>query len=156
VDEVARLEIALPVFGAAAERGVRAELADILDAASIRPCFAIDELGRTIWASRKAERLVPGLVADPPDELVATARRLLALDHPPVVALRPAGVRTEISVVGRLAVVAVDAAETDVAAVIAIAERYQLTPAQADVLGWLVHGLSNRAIAERLRVSVET
>jgi DNA-binding CsgD family transcriptional regulator len=155
-DEVALLEIALPVFAAAAERGVRTELADILDAASMRPCFALDELGRTIWASRKAERLVPGLVADPPDELVATARRLLALDRPPVVALRAAGIRTEVSVVGRVAVIAIDAAESDVAAVTAIAARYQLTPAETDVLGWLVHGLSNRAIAARLDVSIET
>jgi hypothetical protein len=56
----------------------------------------LDELGRTRWASRKAERLVPGLIADPPDELVA-ARRLVALDRPPVVALRVAGVRVNVS-----------------------------------------------------------
>jgi hypothetical protein len=43
----------------------------------------------------------------------------------PVVALRAAGVRVEVSVVGRLAVVAVDAAETDHAAVIAVAARYR-------------------------------
>lgn len=175
-----RLQLVLPAFVGAVERVVRIgldrELYDaVLDAASIRPCFALDEACRVIWASASAQRLVGPILAHGalPDPLVATARRLWREagaagepDRPhrrtPVVAVRvPCGataLRAELSVVGssrRVVVVALDA-QAEHAVVTALAERHGLTVSECDVLGWLAHGLSNRDIAARSDVSIET
>jgi DNA-binding CsgD family transcriptional regulator len=168
--ELARLELALPVFAGAAERGLRVALdrcvlESVLDAASIRPCFALDGRGRVVWASSKAEQLIGSVLARRavPVELVAAAQRLLAADRAATVAVRVAfegrSLRAELCVVDHaygLVVVAFDAVETERVATTAIAARFGLTLAETDVLGWLVHGLTNREIATRLFVSTET
>ena len=182
-DEIARLRLALPAFVGATERGLRIALdrelfEAVLDAASIRACFALDERGRVPWASARAERLLAPILAHGavPDDLVAAAQALLraaaaspvrgaagAAAPPPIVAVRIAcgevSRRAELTGVGaarRLVIVAIDEAQTELAAINAVAARHALTLAETDVLGWLVHGLPNREIAARLYVSIET
>jgi DNA-binding CsgD family transcriptional regulator len=68
-------------------------------------------------------------------------------------------IRAELSVEGsckRLIVVVLDVEENERAVVSALAKRHKLTPAEENVLGWLCRFLSNREIAKRLFVSVET
>jgi DNA-binding CsgD family transcriptional regulator len=181
-DDLARLQLAFSALVGATERGLRialdrAVLDAVLDATSTRPCFALDEQCRVVWASTKAERLVGPILAHNalPHELVVTARRLWraagplrdirlpALQHGPVVAVRIScsgkSIRADLSVVGsckRIIVVTLDVAEPDRAVVNTLAERHGLTLAETDVLGWLCHGLTNREIAKRSFVSVET
>lgn len=178
--DLARLQLALPAHVGAVEHGTRIALdrdafEAVLEAASMRPCFALDDECRVIWASVAAKRLVGPILSGGglPVELIAAVSRLWGAagsgspGQParvaPIVAIRIAcgamSLRSEACVVGphrRIVVVTVDAAEPARAAVTALSGRHGLTLTETDVLGWLVHGLSNREIAARSYVSVET
>jgi DNA-binding CsgD family transcriptional regulator len=53
-------------------------------------------------------------------------------------------------------VVTLDFAQPEAAAAARLSDRHGLTPAETRVLGWMLGGLSNAAIAARLDVSLET
>ena len=176
---------ALPAFQAAGRRIQRVEqalterraLAALVTRVAPGAYVAFDTAGRPLWVSAEAEALLAPLLGGRralPEALVAAAARVGALaggesiDAPPfVVSLAPAGaIRAELRlarapsgervVVATLSQGALSAPPAPSTALDAIAEIRRLTRAETAVLGCIAAGLSNREIAARLFVSIET
>ena len=177
-DEVRILERLTPALRAAARRiqhveralTERVALGALLSTVAPGALVAFDAAGRPLWVSPEAEALLaPGLGGGRalPAPLVDAAARVGALaggdaiDAPPFVAFvaLPGGtLRAELRLArarsGERIVVA--ALSPGGATLDAVATGRRLTRAETAVLGCVAEGLSNREIAGRLFVSVET
>lgn len=169
---------ALPALNAAVVRAVRYEallderrvIASLLERADPRAQVAVDDTGRILWVSARAEALLLGRFGRRdllPGELVAAARRLARfastgetvepLIH--TLALRSNAIgRPPITARLGIARTALGApfVEIELDGSAPPAARAGLTPAETRVLALLGEGISNAAIASRLFVSVET
>jgi DNA-binding CsgD family transcriptional regulator len=177
--EARMLTRAAPALQAAARRIHRVEralterraLGAVLSAVAPGAHAAFDTRGRLLWISPEAEALLAPALGPRralPAPLVEAAARVGALaggavDAPPFTASVPhpgGAISAELRLARapggeRIVAAALSRAEAP-AAVEAIAERRGLTRAEASVLGCLAEGLSNREIAGRLHVSIET
>jgi DNA-binding CsgD family transcriptional regulator len=166
---------ALPALEAAARRCLQTEadrgpspvVEAILDEADERAYLALTPQGRLLWRSQRAARLLdPGPL---PDAMLAAVRKLgdLAAGEAPrslpsvVHFTRRDGTRVD----GDLRLARTRTGEPFVAVALStgsrprvdeLRERFGLTQAEADVLGELALGHSNREIARRRSVSVAT
>jgi DNA-binding CsgD family transcriptional regulator len=174
------LEEALPAFAAAARRSARVEASEgrraaleaVAAGAVTRPVAALAPAGRVLWMSPAAAALL-GPKGELPAALVEEARRLGALAAGQRPARLPAfagayalpggGVVRADLALARTAegevIVRVELGAGPTArerALSAIAADFELTRAETEVLGVLARGLTNREIAGKLCVSVET
>jgi DNA-binding CsgD family transcriptional regulator len=178
-DEIELAQLALPAFEGAARRiaTARRDLEALEALACANGTFALDCNMRILWVSPAAERLLGPLLAESkelPEVLTVAARRLArfaatgeldAMEPAPFSATfdRGDGVMLEADLsVARTSrdepIVAVSIAQTKPprALVVQAAARFQLTPAEGDVLALVARGLSNEAIAARQHVSLAT
>ena len=181
---IALLSAALPAFQSAAQRHARIQAAvargkmleTVVEALIGEPVVVFDQQGRPLWRSNRAREVVEcsDATSHPLSvSLRSEARKLalmaqrerngcasrMGLELPysggPSIAsadltiARGAGGNTY--VVARLRERKPDAVKLGM-----LAEHYDLTPAETAVLGQIAEGLSNREIAERQRVSLET
>jgi DNA-binding CsgD family transcriptional regulator len=152
------------------ERRQRQAVETVLSREVAAPHLALDLRARVLWISPRASELLGG--AELPEALRGAAARLGALALGPTdspVAARPRDLRFEVALPGPLRAVLslargpsgapiVDVAldEPMPSALARIAERHALTPAETKTLSVLALGESNREIAARLGVSIET
>ncbi len=168
----------LPALAAAAARAARMghldvqrEALEAIVSASARPArLVVSADGRIVWASPACEALLGSPVRAPLDELRRAALRI----HEAARAKTSPRVAPSLSLVtsaGRLdahlstlrtpsgaPLVLVELEDTRAAPHLGdgLARRFGLTPAEETVLRVLADGSANRAIADRLHVSVET
>jgi DNA-binding CsgD family transcriptional regulator len=182
--DVAVMSAALPAFQSAAQRHARIQasvargkmLETVVETLIGEPVVVFDQQGRPLWRSNRAREVVEcsDATSHPLSvSLRSEARKLalmaqrerngcasrMGLELPfsggPSIAsadltiARGAGGNTY--VVARLRERKPDAVKLGM-----LAEHYDLTPAETAVLGQIAEGLSNREIAERQRVSLET
>jgi DNA-binding CsgD family transcriptional regulator len=166
----------MPVFRAAARRAtqlaptLRAQpiIESLVDAADPRPRLAFDANGNLLWISRRAAALL-GVVTRVPEALARAARRLdaRASDGQPTgveVCLRErhgAPLWAELHLArtadgAPFISVTINDYSLPSPELAALAAQTRLTAAETSVLAVLSLGLSNREIARRLFISVET
>jgi DNA-binding CsgD family transcriptional regulator len=166
---------ALPALEAAARRCLQNEadrgpapvVEAILDEADDRAHLALTPQGRLLWRSQRAARLLDSNVL--PEALVTAARELGVLARGQSPRSLPSTVsftrRDGTRVTGDLHLSRARTGEPFVAVALStrsrprvdeLRERFGLTQAEADVLGELALGHSNREIARRRSVSVAT
>ena len=179
-EERALVEQALPAFEAAARRASRAAASEAQrEALSAVLCrgagvhhLILDARGRLLWISPEAEaRLVVGASGALPEALTLAARRLAGLapdQAPDESAYRVRVDASDGPTMADLAVTRTASGAPVIAVTLAaprglgapkstaLAARYHLTRAESEVLAILAGGASNRDIAARLHVSIET
>ena len=176
--DIEAVSAVVPALQAAARRILRFEERSaslgaaeaVLAAADALPHLACDLRGRLRWTSEGAARLLWPQGRGPlPDALQAAAARLgsVALGDEPrfdlryELALPEQSLRALLSLTRdrqgeALVAIALEPRALEGGPVLALAERRGLTPAEARVLSVLALGCSNREIARRLSVSIET
>jgi len=133
-------------------------LQEVLDALADRigpqPLVALDRTGRVLWASSRARALLGETAL--PKPVIEAARRIGSAprtfslhfrDGPLEVALQPSG---------GLVIAAIEQAGPPRRSVTETARRFQLTPAEADVVALAARGLRNRQICLRLGIALPT
>jgi DNA-binding CsgD family transcriptional regulator/PAS domain-containing protein len=175
---------AMPAFQAAARRHARIEaslakgkmLETVVETLIGEPVLVFDQQGRPVWRSERARdlvgstagesRLVSMKLSDEARRLATASQRdgnarrtKMGVELPhnagPSAAsadlLIATGVRSNHYVIARL-----HEGKTDSVKLGMLADQYELTPTEAAVLAQIAEGLSNKEIAERQRVSLET
>lgn len=175
--DVALAGLALSAFQAAARRIFDAQNAagrEAVEALAERAgrsgVLAVDRFGRVLWTSPRARALL-GSGALPPS-LASAVRRLVetavrgSLQSTPLqlrvhFELGAGGVDAELSIARtasgeRIIAIGLDQTNPPRAQVAAAAQRFSLTPAEADALGAMTSGLSNADIGIRLGIALPT
>jgi len=182
-EEAEMMAAAMPAFQAAARRHARIEasiekgkmLETVVETLIGEPVVVFDKLGRAVWRSARARdtigcapsesRLVSMRLSDAARRLAtaaerdANARSTMGIELPHDVGPSAAsadlliapGARGNHYVVARL-----HQGKTDSVKLGMIADQHELTPTETAVLAQIAEGLSNREIAERQRISLET
>jgi DNA-binding CsgD family transcriptional regulator len=172
--DLANLRTALPALTGAVDRGLDSEargferdtLEAILSGDTQRPAVAFDLRGKLLWCAPNAATALGPI----PDDLLQAVRRLGEVARGrdadlPILALHcRAGkqtVRVDLRLVptkrGENVIVAtLDFALPESESAARLSRQHGLTVAETRVLAWMLSGLSNSAIAERLGVSLET
>jgi DNA-binding CsgD family transcriptional regulator len=182
--EAAVMSAALPAFQSAARRHARIQatlasgkmLETVVETLVGEPVVVFDEQGRPVWLSSRARDVVEcsDATSHPVSNSLRNEARKLALmaerdsrgpaslmglelphcADPSITSadlLIAPGTRGNSYVVARLR-----AGKSDSVKLGMLAEHYNLTPTETVVLGHIAEGLSNREIAERQHVSLET
>jgi DNA-binding CsgD family transcriptional regulator len=178
--EAAVMAAVIPAFQSAARRHARIQaslakgkmLETVVETLIGEPVMVFDQQGRPIWRSDRARKV--GCSAGPLSmKLSDEARRLAAAaqregngraskmglklphnDGPSIASadlLIAPGARGNPYVIARLREGKSDSVKLGM-----LADQYDLTPTETAVLGQIAEGLSNKEIAERQRVSLET
>jgi DNA-binding CsgD family transcriptional regulator len=183
-EDVNMMSAALPAFQSAARRHARIQAAiaggkmleTVVETLIGEPVVVFDQQGRPIWRSTRAREVVESsdATAHPLSKSLRSEARKLALmvqsepnrrssriglelpncDGPSIAAadlLIAPGPHGNTYVVARLREGKPDGVKLGI-----LAERYDLTPTETAVLSHIAEGLSNKEIAERQRVSLET
>jgi DNA-binding CsgD family transcriptional regulator len=116
---------------------------------------ALDRNGRLLWASPRAQALLQGAL---PDSLAEAARRLGGAGRTFTLHLHERALEVELSPAagGEVVLLALERSGAPGAALVETARRFQLTPAESDVVALAARGLRNRQIAAFLQVGLPT
>lgn len=183
-EDVNMMSAALPAFQSAARRHARIQAAlaagkmleTVVETLIAEPVVVFDQQGRPIWRSVRAREVVEtsDATSQPLSRSLRDEARKLALTAQHQPGHRSARIGLELPHHGGPSIATADLliapgphgntyvvarlreGKSDSVKLGMLAERYDLTPTETAVLGQIAEGLSNKQIAERQRVSLET